>query len=102
MTCGKHRSIGAASQVELGQNAAHVVADRMWTQDQVLCDFEVGKALGDQQQHFMLTLRQVAQTRNSAVYIGGPESVQHTRGHRWVERRSPLRHRPNRIDYRPA
>ncbi len=50
----KDSRVGAASQVELGQDAAHVVSDRMRTENQALCDFEIGEAFCDQQKYFVL------------------------------------------------
>ena len=48
--------LGAVPHIQLGENAAHVVADGAFAQEQHLCDLPVGTTLGDQLEYVHLLL----------------------------------------------
>lgn len=58
MCCG----LGPASQVQLRQNVAHVIASRLCADEQPLCDLGVGQTLGEKLQNLEFSPRQAPNT----------------------------------------
>ncbi len=58
MNCVKG-GLGAMGQMQLAQNAAHMLARRVFSDNQPMPDFQIGAALGHQGQYFPLSLGQL-------------------------------------------
>ena len=94
---GQHRGLGPALEPELGEDARHVVLDRLLGQEHPLADLAVGQALGDVGRGSCAPGRSARPARGSC---SGPlrTPVQHPRGDGRVEQRLPGGDLADRVD----
>jgi len=88
MCCG----LGPASQIQLHQNVAHVIARRFGADEQPLCDLGVAQTLGEKLQNLDLSLGQSPDTL-------GTDSPSFTQRSKLSIRPVSLTDGPNLLEY---